>query len=159
MNDALLVCGFERLGNLPGDRERLIDGRRALRDAIRQRLALDQLHDQGANAIGRLESVNGGDVRMVQRGKCPGFALESREPLRVLREGVGQHLDGDLPAEGGVGRAPDLSHAAGAEWRDDFVGAEPRADSQRHGETARIIWGIPNAREERRPNEERRTKH
>ena len=37
MDDALLVRGFERLGDLPRDRQRLGERKRALRDAIGER--------------------------------------------------------------------------------------------------------------------------
>ena len=37
MNDALLVCGFHRLGNLAGDRYRFVEWDRPLSDAIRKR--------------------------------------------------------------------------------------------------------------------------
>ena len=46
MNDAELVGGFERLGDLSRDRQRLVERNRTLRDAIGERRALDQLEDQ-----------------------------------------------------------------------------------------------------------------
>jgi hypothetical protein len=62
MNDALLVCSFERLGNLVPDGERLVDrdrtAREALREALREVLAFDQLHDERLLAIRLLEAVN-----------------------------------------------------------------------------------------------------
>jgi hypothetical protein len=62
MNDALLVCSFERLGNLVRDGERLVDrdrtAREALREALREVLAFDQLHDERLLAIRLLEAVN-----------------------------------------------------------------------------------------------------
>ena len=64
-----------------------------------------------------------------------GFALEIARAARGPAAKVsGNTLMATCATEVGVGRAPDLSHAAGADWRGDFVGAEPRADSQRHGE-------------------------
>ena len=46
MDDALLVRRFERLRDLPRDRQRLVEGQRAARDPIGERVALDQLEDQ-----------------------------------------------------------------------------------------------------------------
>ena len=46
MRDALLVRGFERVGDLPGDRQRFLQRDRALLDASRKRLALDQFHHE-----------------------------------------------------------------------------------------------------------------
>ena len=42
MDDALLVCRFERLADLPSDRQGLIDGNRSARDPIGERLAFDE---------------------------------------------------------------------------------------------------------------------
>ena len=52
MDDALIVRGFERLGNLPGDRQRLVERDRALRDALRQIVAFDQLHHERGDVAG-----------------------------------------------------------------------------------------------------------
>jgi hypothetical protein len=38
------------------------------------------------------QAVDGGDVRMTELGQHLGFALESRQPLVVLREPGGQAL-------------------------------------------------------------------
>ena len=46
MDDALLVRGFERLGDLPRDGQRLVERDRPARDALGQVFALDELHDQ-----------------------------------------------------------------------------------------------------------------
>ena len=48
MDDALLVRGFQRLGDLLRDRQRVGERDRAARDVRGQILALDELHDQGA---------------------------------------------------------------------------------------------------------------
>jgi hypothetical protein len=42
MNDALLVRRFERLGDLPRDRDGFVEGNRTLCDAIRERRPLNQ---------------------------------------------------------------------------------------------------------------------
>ena len=66
MDDALLVGGFERFGNLLRDGECFIDWDRPARNALRQILALDQLHDQGTHAAGLLKPVDVRDVRMIE---------------------------------------------------------------------------------------------
>ena len=38
------------------------------------------------DAVGFLDAVDGADVRMIQCGEHPRFALEARQPLRVARE-------------------------------------------------------------------------
>ena len=46
MDDALLVRGVERVGDLPRDAERLVERSAALPDPLGQRRPLDQLHDE-----------------------------------------------------------------------------------------------------------------
>ena len=48
MDDALLVRGFEGVGDLPRDGQRVVHRQRLAGDAFGERLALDQLHHQGA---------------------------------------------------------------------------------------------------------------
>ena len=48
MDDPLLVGRFERLGDLLRDLQRLVDRDRPARDALGQRLALDELENQRA---------------------------------------------------------------------------------------------------------------
>ena len=73
-----------------------------------QVLALDELHDQRAHAAGFLEAVNVRDVRMIQRGEGLGFAGETRQPIGVVRERVGQDFEGDVAIELRVAGAIDL---------------------------------------------------
>jgi hypothetical protein len=46
MDDALLMCRFERRGDLTGDPQRLVHRHRPLQDAIGERRAIDELHDE-----------------------------------------------------------------------------------------------------------------
>ena len=96
MDDALLVRGFERLGDLLRDLKRLVDRDRAARNALRQIVALDEFHHERRDARALFEAVDGGDVRMIQRGEDFGFAMEPCEPIVVSGERWRQDLDGDL---------------------------------------------------------------
>ena len=51
MDDTLLVRGFERLGDLPGNRQRLVQRDRAMHDSLRQILTLGQFHDEGMHRV------------------------------------------------------------------------------------------------------------
>ena len=53
---------------------------------------------------------------MIQRRKRPGLALESRQPLGILRKGFRQDFDRDVTTEVVVGRAIHLAHPAHAKW-------------------------------------------
>ena len=61
-------------------------GMRPARDALGERLALDELQDEGLRAAGLLEAVDVRNVRMVERGEHLRLALEARQPLRVRGE-------------------------------------------------------------------------
>jgi hypothetical protein len=50
VNDALLVGRFEGLGQLPRNRQRLIDRNRTSCEAIRERRPLNQFHDERRSA-------------------------------------------------------------------------------------------------------------
>ena len=67
MDDPLLVRGFERVGDLFRDRQRFVERNRPTRDPLREVFAFHQFEDQCLDAIGVLDAVDVGDVRMVQR--------------------------------------------------------------------------------------------
>ena len=132
MDDARLVRGFERLGDLPGDGERLLErqagsgGPRAADQRV-ERVALDQLHGERARGGGVFEAEDLRDVRVVEGREDPRLALEAREPIRVLRKRLGQNLQRDIASKFRVAGAIDFAHAAGAKRREDLVRAEPSA--------------------------------
>ena len=130
MDDALVVGLLERLGDLPRDLERLVDGDGAAREALLEVLALDQLEGEEGLAVRLLEPVDRGDVRVVERGEEVRLALEAREALGVLRHLRRQHLDRDVAAEVRVGGAVDLAHPAGAEGGGDPVVRQRLADQR-----------------------------
>ena len=82
VNDSLLVRRVERIGDLPRNRQCLAHRQRARRQALGERLTLDQLENQPMNAVALLEPVDGADVRMIQRGQQPRLALEPRAAIR-----------------------------------------------------------------------------
>jgi hypothetical protein len=67
VNDAALVRGFERLGNLLRDLKGLSDGHRPATQPLRQILALDKLENQESGAVDLLEAVNARDIRVIER--------------------------------------------------------------------------------------------
>ena len=69
MDDALFVRRFQRFGNLPGDRQCLVERDRPLRDAVGERRAFDQLHHESADAVRPFEAIDLRDVGMIQRGE------------------------------------------------------------------------------------------
>ena len=70
-----------------------------------KRRSFDELEDERVF----LRAVDSSNVRVVERREHLRFAAKPREPLRVRREILGQHFDGDVSAELGVAGAVDLT--------------------------------------------------
>ena len=66
MDDALSVCGFERIGNLAPDRHASSTSRRPARQSIGQRRPLHELQHERVNAARILKPVNRGDIGMIE---------------------------------------------------------------------------------------------
>ncbi len=128
MDDAVLVRGLEGFGDLPGDRQRLVQRNGSLRDAIRERRSLDELEDERAF----LESVNRRDVQMIERREDLRLALEARQAIGIECERLGQDFQRDVAIEPAVARAIPLAHPARADEGSDFVRADARPDGQGH---------------------------
>ena len=133
------MCRLQRLDDLRGDRQRVGHRNRPPGDAIGQRGAFDQLHDERSRAHvpwprrrAAFEAIDLRDVRVIQRGERPGLAVEAGEPLGIPGHGVGQDLDGHRTAEVRVGGAVHLAHPAGADLLGDLVRTDSRAGSERH---------------------------
>ena len=76
--------------------------------------------------------MDGGDVGVVETGEDLSLPLEPGQPIRIVCEGVGQDLQGDLAAKLGVSRLPDLAHAAFAKEGGHVVVPEAGADAEGH---------------------------
>ena len=133
MRDPLLVGGFERVGDLAGDVQGFLQskarrrGFRGLGQFLRERLALDELQHEPANALALFEAMYGRDVRVVQRGDHSRLTLEARDPTRLGRERERQNLDRDIATELGVVSPVHLTHSAAAKQRQHLEGPDPPA--------------------------------
>ena len=123
---------LERLGNLPREAQRVIDGQRTSLELLLERFALDELHRKIEGPVVLVEAMDRCDVRMVERGQEPGFTLEAREPALVTGERRGERLDGGLAAELRVGGTIDLTHTADTEWAGDPKATQLCASGERH---------------------------
>ena len=126
------MARFERLCDLPGYRDRLVNGDRTFLDPLRQRLALDVLHDEEIDAVLLAHVIKGADVRMVELRNHLGFTLEARLAFGALGQVLREDLDGNRPVEPSVLGFVDLAHAPLADWGEDFVRAEARSGCEGH---------------------------
>ena len=133
MDDPLPVRLLQRVRDLGSQAQGLIEGDRPLRDAVRERLALEELHDQVFGRTFPADVVERADVRMRELGDRPRLAFEALARLLGIRQSGRQDLDRHLAAEPRVPRPVDLSHPARAERRKDLVGTEAGAGGKAHG--------------------------
>src|SRR6266571_3858133 len=109
MRDSLAMRGIERVQNLAGVFDGLLD-----RQRTRKRRPLDELHHQ----VVWTDVVKLANMRVIQSGNRARFALEA---LRKLLAG---NLDSDHAVEARVASFVDFTHAPRADRRDDLVGSE-----------------------------------
>ena len=72
-----------------------------------QRAARHVFHDERGRAVQLLEAVDVRDVMMAEGGERLRLAIESREPIRIAGELIGQDLDRDVAIEASVMREID----------------------------------------------------
>ena len=128
MNDAFLMRLFQSPGDLFGDTERFVHRNRTSLDALGQRLSGDEFHDEELPPAEFLQAMNGCDIGMIQGRQHARFTLESRHAFVVVAEGFGKELDGDTPAQLGVGGLIDVAHPARSQMLCDLVVCEFRSD-------------------------------
>ena len=83
VNDAPFMSGIQRIGDLTGERERSRHRKRAAHNPVRQCLSVHQFHHQGRHALGIFDAVDGGDMRVADRGEDARLALETLHTIRV----------------------------------------------------------------------------
>ena len=128
MDDALLVRGLERVGDLPRDRQRLGDRNRPAAD---DRWRGRRPRPAPSPAPGRRRQP--GHPRGRRSARCSGWfsaasvcasRLKRASRSGSCREQRRQHLDGDVAIEPCVAGAKHLAHSAFADGGEDFVRAQ-----------------------------------
>jgi hypothetical protein len=92
MHDTDTMRGVERIGQRDSQIDDERRRKRSTREALLQRLALQEFHDQEGVTIDFSNVVQRADVRMRERCDCPGFSLE---PVTKMR-GHQRHELGEL---------------------------------------------------------------
>ena len=107
-------------------------------DAVGERLAVDQLQDEGFDRQPRawrrlalMHAVNRPDVGMVERRQEAGLAFEAGASVGIGQPEIGQDLERDVAAERRVAGPIDQAHAARAEQSGDLVRSETLARRER----------------------------
>jgi hypothetical protein len=97
-----------------GELEQVVERQGPIADAVLQRLAVEQFHDQEPLTVVLADVEERADVRVVERGGDARLALEAVHRLLIARQLRRQDLDRDLPAEARVLGAIDDAHPAAA---------------------------------------------
>ena len=99
MDDAFAVRSFESRGDLFEEGNCLVDGDGPAGKSRRQRLAFDELHDEELLAVLCLQTIEGGDVGVIQAREELGFSFETGDAFLVSRKLLGQNFDRDGAVE------------------------------------------------------------
>ena len=132
MHHTLTVRLVQRIGDLDGVFEGLIQRQSAFLQTLLERLTLHVLHDEVVNPVLFADVVERADVRVVQAADGPCFTLEAFPALRIGGQVFGKDFDGNRAVQPGVGCTIHLTHTTGTELVGDFVWAQARTCSERH---------------------------
>ena len=133
MDDAVTMGRLEGIGNLGAEPARLAGRQRAARQACREGLTLQQLHDEEVDALLVAKIEQRADIRMGQLRDDARLAIQPLLVFGRVGQVGGQHLDGHGAIEAAVGGFVDLAHAAGPDQGDDLIGSESGAGGECHG--------------------------
>jgi hypothetical protein len=81
-----------------------------------QRFTLNQFHDQKLLSVRPFETINRGDVGVVEGCQKPCFPFKPRQAFLIQRKWMGQHLNGYLTLQIRVLSQIDFSHASPAKF-------------------------------------------
>ena len=97
-------------------------------DPMAERLTFQQLHGNERLSALIVDFVDRANVRVIESRGSFGLALEAAESLRVLRDLVGQELEGDKATQLHILGFIDHSHPTTAQLLDDAVVRNGLAD-------------------------------
>ncbi len=130
MRDPGTMGVLQRLGDLHSVAQHLTERQRSARDPIRQRLSVEILHHQILEVVLAANVVERTDVRIGQCRDGPCFPLETSPKIAIRGDTCQQDLDRDDAIEACVAGPVDFPHPACAEWREQLMGSELRADRE-----------------------------
>src|SRR5262245_62767051 len=132
MDYAFEVSGGQPLGDMPRIINSLSRSDCALLYHLAQLFAFEQFGDYVGRAFMYAQVVDNQNVRMIERRSRACLLFKAAQPILVICVIRRQDFDGDFTVEPCVARAINLTHAARAERRDDFVMIEACAGAYRH---------------------------
>jgi hypothetical protein len=120
VQNALFVGVLQRLTDLRHDGQRLSRREPPGPHRLAQVHAIHELHEQVVKAARLSKVVHADDVRVVQSGEHPAFAVETLGEVRIAGQPVGQQLERHEPVEMRRAGFEDKAHAAPADEFEDL---------------------------------------
>ena len=112
---------LQTCGNLPRDGDCIRSRHSSTPDAVCKSFAFDQLEHKATQAIGLLDSIDRGDIRLVQGRKDSRLSIDGLEDRSIDEPGLVQDFDRNIAPELRVSCAIDLRHSATADEGSDLV--------------------------------------
>src|ERR1700674_473947 len=122
MRHAFAVGLVERVGNLDGVLQDLLQRQRTFQQTLRERLAFEIFHYQIIDTVLLADVEESADVGMIQAGNGASFALESLAQLGTIRKMRRQNLNCNDSVEPRVPGAVYLAHSSRTDSGEDFIG-------------------------------------
>ena len=136
MDDSFRVRCVQRIGNLNSQGQQDFQLERSPGNAVLQRQAVKEFHDDEGLAVLLINFVDGADIRVVQGRRRLGLALKTPQGLGITGNIFRQKLQGHETAQLQVFGLVDNAHAAAAELFNNAVMRDGLAD---HGTVSRAL--------------------
>ena len=131
VHDAVFVRVLDAIESLEVQGKGALEAHRTERvHQVFEGLTLDVFHHHHEQVALAHEAVEGGDIRVVEAREHQRFGSESLDHAVACHELCAQHLEGDRPAKGEIGRLPHEAHATLTELLVDPVVADGLADQR-----------------------------
>src|SRR5436305_1547421 len=130
MDEPSLVRLVECIADLNRDFQGFRDRKRPTLDSLVEGFALQEFHHQVADAILFADIVQGANMRMMQARDGAGLALKALLQIISPAHHRRKNLNSDLTIEPSVAGTINLTHAAGANGRQDLVRSQTIALGQ-----------------------------
>ena len=112
MNDPFAMRCHHGVGDRDGNLEQFRKWQWTPAQALLERLSIEKLNHDEVVTVDAGDVVNRADVRVIQGGNGPRFALKPRAELGIVAEAIRCQLEGDNAVQTGISGFVHFAHAA-----------------------------------------------